>query len=167
MVSLNKETDGGKCWGTRPAKTEIDEAKLKGHTTLPRRWCEQVEWLHYIVYKNKRPAWTPMYTSCMICPLILDYWTMSNWNKQTISTNSIKEIFHFFNNIILHRSKLHSSKPFFDSPAQPRICSPQMMVTEIQLGKLNSITANPPECFYPPLAQNLFWPTVCLLLDII
>lgn len=43
----------------------------------------------------------------------------------------------FFNNIILHRSKLHSSKPFFDSPAQPRICSPHMMVTEIKLGKLN------------------------------
>lgn len=73
----------------------------------------------------------------------------------------------FFNNVILCRSKLHSSKPFFDSPAQPWICSPQMMVTEIKLGKLNSITANPPECFYPPLARNLFWPTVCLLLDVI
>lgn len=77
------------------------------------------------------------------------------------------DISFFFNNIILHRSKLHSSKPFFDSLAQPRICSPQMMVTEIKFGKLNSLTANPPECFYPPLAQNLFWPTVCLLLDII
>lgn len=106
-------------------------------------------------HEHKRPGWMSMYTSRMICPSILAFWTISSLKKQTSKHQETLWRRHFIlNNIILYRSKLHSSKPFFGSTATPRICSTQIMMTEIKLRKLSSYHSQLTRVFLPSLISE-------------
>lgn len=98
-------------------------------------------------HKHKRLGWMSMYTSQLICLSILASWKISSLNRQTPG-NPIEEI-HFISNIMLYRSNLQSSMPFFDSPVQPRMYAPQMMMTEIKSGKLKSYLSQLRRIFLP------------------